>query len=227
MRVALTWLLWAAPLLARADPFADLCERYLPPARVEVRATFAEPAISFELSAAQIRQLSRTTQPGVNFGLTQVETRVEQRVALATLRGIGDQHLCARPRIDLTLVLYRVRVHVARELLGDECAVAAVWHHELRHFAIYQESLTATAAELERLMRAYYDGTVRVGSEAQIREAVERELRERWASEIEAIQERSNLEHEALDARDASSDNALCDGALARLAARLAREAPP
>jgi hypothetical protein len=163
----------------------------------------------------------------VNFGLTQVETRVEQRVALATLRGAGDQRLCARPRIDLTLVLHRVRVHVARELLGDKCAVAAVWHHELRHFAIYQESLTQTAAELEHLMRAYYDGPVLVGSEAEIRDGVERELRERWALEIEAMQERSNLEHEALDARDGNADSTLCDGALARLAARLAREAPP
>jgi hypothetical protein len=226
MRVVLAWLLWAAPLLGRADPFAEWCERYLPPARVEVRATFTEPAISFELSAAQIRQLSRTTQPGVNFGLTQVETRVEQRIALASLRGTGDQRLCARPRIDLTLVLDRARVHVARELLGDECAVAAVWHHELRHFAIFQESLSATAAELERLMRAHYDGQVLVGGQAEIREGVERELRERWLLEIEAMQARSNLEHEALDARDAHSDETLCDGALARLAARLAREAP-
>jgi hypothetical protein len=226
MRLVLACLVCAAPLLARADPFADLCERYLPPARVEVRATFAEPAISFELSAAQIRQLSRTTQPGVNFGLTQVETRVDQRVALASLRGSGDQPLCARPQIDLTLVLHRARVHVARELLGDECAVAAVWHHELRHFAIFQESLSATAGELERLMRAHYDGQVLVGSQAEIREDVERELRERWLLEIEAMQARSNLEHEALDRRDAHFDETLCDGALARLAARLAKEAP-
>jgi hypothetical protein len=75
-------------------------------------------------------------------------------------------------------------------------------------------------------MRAHYDGTVLVGSEDEMREGVERELRERWALEIEAMETRSNLEHEALDARDAQSDNTLCDGALARLAARLARQVP-
>lgn len=227
MRALMAWLLCATPLLGRAESLAELCDRQLPAAQVEVRVTFGEPAISFELTAAQIKLMARTARPGVHFGLTQVETRIEPRVSFATLRDAAQRRLCARPRIELTLALHRARVYVARELVGDECAVAAVWHHELRHFAISQESLSATAGELERMMRAHYDGAVLLGSEVEVQEQIVRELRERWALEFEALQARGNLAHSALDAQDAQADEALCQGALARLAARLARQAPP
>jgi len=86
--------------------------------------------------------------------------------------------------------------NVARELVGNECAVSVVWHHELRHFAIVQESLATTASELERMMRAYYDGAVLVGSEAETQEQIEREFRGRWTTEFETLQARGNLAHE-------------------------------
>jgi hypothetical protein len=217
-------LLAAAAPPGRADPFAQHCDQALPPARIQVRASFAEPAISFDLTAAQIKPLSQTTQPGVSFGLTQVETRVEQRVAVQALASRIDQRLCGRPDIDLTLALHGARIHVARELLGNDCAVAAVWHHEMRHFAIYQETLTEVAAEVERLMLGHYRDMVLIGTEREIRDEIQRDLRERWAREIEVLQRRGNAEHEALDARDGAVDEAVCGGALARLASRLARE---
>jgi predicted nucleic acid-binding protein len=217
-------LLAAAAPSGRADPFVQHCDQALPPARIQVRASFAEPAISFDLTAAQIKPLSQTTQPGVSLGLTQVETRVEQRVSVQALASRTDQRLCGRPEIDLTLALHRARIHVARELLGNDCAVAAVWHHELRHFAIYQETLTEVAAEVERLMLGHYRDVVLIGTEREIREEIQRDLRERWSREIEVLQLRGNTEHEALDARDGTVDEAVCGGALARLAGRLARE---
>jgi hypothetical protein len=218
-------LLAAAAPPGRADSFAAHCGQVLPPARIQVRASFAEPAISFDLTAAQIKPLSQTTQPGVSFGLTQVETRVEQRVSVQALASkLDQQRLCGRPEIELTLALYRARIHVARELLGNDCAVAAVWHHEMRHFAIYQESLTEVAAQLERMMIGHYRDAVLVGTEREIREEIQRDLRERWAREIEVLQSRANSEHEALDARDGAVDEAVCGGALARLASRLARD---
>jgi hypothetical protein len=217
-------LLAAAVPAGRADPFALHCDQALPPARIQVRASFAEPAISFDLTAAQIKPLSHTTQPGVSLGLTQVETRIEQRVSVQALASGMDRRLCGRPEIDLTLALHRARIHVARELLGDDCAVAAVWHHELRHFAIYQETLTEVAAEVERLMRGHYRDVVLIGSEREIKDGIERDLRERWSREIEVLQSRANAEHEALDTRDGAVDQAVCGGALARLAGRLARE---
>jgi hypothetical protein len=226
MRALIAWLLCTMPLLGRAESLAEFCDRQLPPAQVEVRVTFDEPAISFELTAAQIKHMARTAHPGVHFGLTQVETTIEPRVSFATLRG-AQRELCARPRIELTLALHRARVYIAHELVGDECSVAAVWHHELRHFAISQESLSATAGELERMMRGHYNGAVLLGSETEVQEQLERELRERWALEFEALQAQGNLAHAALDAQDAQVDEALCHGALARLAARLARQAPP
>jgi hypothetical protein len=102
--------------------------------------------------------------------------------------------------------------------------VAAVWHHEMRHFAIYQETLTEVAAEVERLMLGHYRDMVLIGTEREIRDEIQRDLRERWAREIEVLQRRGNAEHEALDARDGAVDEAVCGGALARLASRLARE---
>jgi hypothetical protein len=227
MRAPVVWLLCSTPLLVRAESLAEFCDRKLPAAQIEVRTVVAEPSISFELSAAQIEKTARTGRPQVHFGLTQVETHLEQRVAFATLTSADGRRLCARPRIELTLALDRAQVHVARELVGDECAVAAVWHHELRHFAISQESLAATAGELERMMRAYYNGAVLVGSEAEAQEQVEREMRGRWALEFEALQARGNLAHEALDIQDAQAEATLCDGALARLAAGLARQTKP
>jgi hypothetical protein len=227
MRALLAWLMCATPLFVRGETLAEFCDRQLPAVQVEVRATVAEPSISFELSAAQIKQIARNAQPGVQFGLTEVETRMEQRASFTTLRGAAERPLCARPRIELTLALYRARVNVARELVGDECAVAAVWHHELRHFAISQEALAAAASELERMMRAYYEGAVLFGSEIEVQEQIEREFHERWALEFEALQARDNLAQAALDAQDAQLDERLCDGALARLAARLTRQAPP
>ena len=225
MRIPIAALLWAAPLLVSAEPLMDLCERQSPPARIEARATFAEPKISFALSAREIRPLAASTHSGVSLGLTQVETRVEQRVSLFTLRASGDARVCARPQIELVLVLHRARIHVARELAENECAVAAVWHHELRHFGIYQETLMAVASEIERLLLAHYEGVVLVGTEDEVIARIERNLQERWAREIDALIARGNIEHELLDARDAQYDQTLCDGALQRLADRLAREA--
>lgn len=227
MRALIAWLLLTTPLLGRTESLGEFCDRQLPPAQVEVRVTFDEPLISFVLTAAQIKQMASTAQAGVHFGLTQVETRMERRVSFVTLRDAADRGLCARPRIELTLALRRAQVFVARELVGNECAVAAVWHHELRHFAISQESVSATAGELERMMRAHYNGAVLLGSESEVQEQIEREMRERWALEFEALQTRNNQAHADLDAQDAQADEALCHGALARLAARLARQAPP
>jgi len=227
MRALIVCLLCATPLLVWAESLPEFCNRQLPPAQVEVRTAFAEPSISFDFSAVQIEQMARTRRAEVHFGLTQVETHMEPRVSFAILSSAGGQRLCARPRIEVTLALDRARVNVARELVGNECAVSLVWHHELRHFAIVQETLGSTAGELERMMRAYYDGLVFVGSEAEAQEQIEREFRGRWTSEFETLQARGNLAHEALDAQDAQAESTLCDGALARLAARLSRQTRP
>ena len=217
-------MLGAASVPSLAQPLADLCERQLPPARIEVRARFAEPAISFALSARQIKPLSGTTLPGVSLGLTQVQTRVEKRVSLSTLRSRLDGRACARPHIELTLALHQARVYVASELAGNDCAVAAVWHHELRHFAIYQETLMDTASEVERLMRDHYEGLILVGTEDEMRAEIDRDLQQRWVREIDTMTARGNVEHELLDARDAQDDSAWCDGALLRLGDQLAPE---
>jgi hypothetical protein len=227
MRGLIVCVLCATPLLVWAESLVEYCNRQLPPAQVEVRTALADPSISFEMSAAQIEQMARTGRTEIHLGLTQVETHMEPRVAFAILSSAAGQRLCARPRIEVTLALDRARVHVARELVGDECAVAAVWHHELRHFAIVQESLASTASELERMMRAYYDGAVLLGSEAEARGQIEREFRGRWASEFETLQARGNLAHEALDAQEAQAESTVCDGALARLASRLSRKTKP
>jgi hypothetical protein len=227
MRALIVCFLCVMPLFAQAESLAEFCNRQLPPAQVEVRTAFAEPSISFDFGAAQIEQMASTGRPEVHFGLTQVETHMEPRVSFATLSSASGQRLCARPRIEVTLALDRARVNVARELVGNECAVAAVWHHELRHFAIVQESLATTASELERMMRAHYDGAVLVGSEAEAQEQMEREFRGRWTREFETLQARGNLAHEALDVQDAQAESTLCDGALARLAARLSRQTKP
>jgi hypothetical protein len=76
-------------------------------------------------------------------------------------------------------------------------------------------------------MRAHYNGAVLLGSEIEVHEQIERELRERWELEFEALRARNDLAHAELDAQDTQADEALCHGALARLAARLAREAAP
>jgi len=227
MRALIVWVLCATPLLGWAESLVEFCNRQLPIAQVEVRTALAEPSISFDFGAAQIEQMARSGRSDVHLGLTQVETHMDPRVSFAILSSAAGQRLCARPHIEVTLALDRARVNVARELVGDECAVAAVWHHELRHFAIVQESLASTAGELERMMRAYYDGVVLVGSEAEAQEQIERDFRERWTLEFETLQARGNLAHEALDAQDAQAEATVCDGALARLAAGLARQRKP
>jgi hypothetical protein len=76
------------------------------------------------------------------------------------------------------------------------------------------------AAELERLMQAHYDGLVLLGTEAEVRAEVDRDLRGRWANEIETLSARGEIEHELLDARDAQNDSGWCDGALRRMNGR-------
>ncbi len=207
------------PLLAQ--PLPDLCDRQLPPAHIEVRARFAEPVISFALSARQIKPLAGTTLPGVSLGHTEVRTRVENQVSLSALHSKLDERICARPHIELTLALHQARVYVASELAGNDCAVAAVWHHELRHFAIYQETLMDAAREVERLMRAHYEGLVLTGTEDEIRDQIARDLQQRWQREVDALIARGTIEHELLDARDAQNDAAWCDGALLHLGDQL------
>jgi len=225
MRTVVLALLLAAPFPLSAEPLPDQCDRQLPPPNVQVRATFAAPAMSFELSAREIKSLSGITLPGVSLGLTQVETRVDNRVSLSMLRSVVDGRACARPDIQLTIVLQRARVYVARELVGNDCAVAAVWHHELRHFAIHQETLNETAGEVERLMRSHYEDEILFGTEDEIRTQIAHDVQTRWMHEIDALRSRGDIEHELLDARDADSSATWCDGALLRLEARLARDA--
>jgi hypothetical protein len=197
----------------------------LPPPHIEVRASFAEPTISFALGAREIKSLSGMTLPGVSLGLTQVEIGVAKRVSLSTLRSVVDGRACARPHIDLTIVLSRAHIYVARELVGNDCAVAAVWHHELRHFAIHQETLIEAANQVERMMRAHYEDSILFGTEDEIRAQIEHDVQVRWTHEIDAIAARGNVEHELLDARDTQDTSTWCDGALLRLEDRLTRDA--
>jgi len=215
--LALSAAVLCVPAAVSAEPFTEICDQQLPPARVQVRAHFAAPTISFALSVSEIKPLSGTPLPGVSLGLTRVETRVERKVAFNLLQAVGDGRTCARPQIDLTLELYRANIYVASELAGDDCLVAEVWHHELRHFGIWQETLTTAASELERLMQSHYDGLVLLGTEAEVRGQIERDLRERWAREVEALVARGDIDHELLDAHDAQEATAWCDGALSRV----------
>ena len=225
MRTLLFALFLAAPLSLLAEPLPDQCNRQLPPPHIQVRATFAAPAMSFELTAREIKSLSGINLPGVSLGLTQVETRVDNRVSLSMLRTVVDGRACGRPDIQLTIVLQPARVYVARELVGNDCAVAAVWHHELRHFAIYQETLNETASEVERLMRAHYEDQILFGTEDEIRAQIAQDVQTRWMHEIDALRARGNIEHELLDSRDAENTSSWCDGALLRLEARIGRDA--
>ena len=225
MRTLFAALLVAAPLSLLAEPPADLCSRQLPPPRIQVRASFAEPAISFALSAREIKSMSGITLPGVSLGLTQVETRVDNRVSLSVLRSAVDGRACARPGHRADDHASPRHIYVARELTGNDCAVAAVWHHELRHFAIHQETLIEAANEVERLMRAHYEDLILFGTEDEIRAQVQHDLQQRWTPEIDAMAARGNIEHELLDARDAPDASTWCDGALLRLEAKLTRDA--
>ena len=214
MRRVLAAIIAVMPGLAWAEPFIDLCNQQLPPARVQVRTTVAEPKISFELSAKEIGQLSGTALPGVSLGLTRVDQRVQRQVEFFTLRQPVDGRMCARPRIDIIIVLREVDVYVARELVGDDCLIAEVWHHELRHYAIWQETVAQAAAELERMMQRHYDGVVLTGSADEIGAQVENELRVRWARELDALIARGDIDHQLLDGRDALGHAQWCDGAL-------------
>src|SRR5262245_20697933 len=225
MRTLAVALLLVWPLSIFAEPLPDQCNRQLPPPNSQVHATFAAPALSFELDAREIQSLSGMTLPGVSLGLTQVETRVDNRVSLSMLRSKVDGRACAHPNIQLTIVLQRARVYVARELVGNDCAVAAVWHHELRHFAIYQETLNETASEVERLMRSHYADQTLFGTEEEIRAQIAHDLQTRWMREIDTLRTRGDIEHELLDARDADGSSTWCNGALLRLEARITRDA--
>jgi hypothetical protein len=204
--------------LAAAEPFADICRQQVPPAPIQVRTRVADPTISFALSAGEIQSLSGVALPGVSLGLTRVERSVEQRVSFSMLRSSADGRVCMRPQLDLALVLRRVDIYVARELVSNECLTAAVWHHELRHFAIWQETLSRAAAELEGLLRQEYEEPVLGASEDEIRARVEGDLRARWRREIDALIARGDVEHELLDGRDSVGHAEWCDGALARRA---------
>jgi hypothetical protein len=214
MRRLLAAIIGLMPGLGWAEAFTDLCNQRLPAARVQVRATVAEPKISFELTAGEIGRLSGTGLPGVSLGLTRVDRQVERQVEFSTLRQKVDGRMCARPRIDITVALRDVEVYVARELSGDACLIGEVWHHELRHYAIWQETVTQAAAELERLMQRHYDGVVLTGSGDEISARIETELRGRWAGELDALIARGDVEHQLLDGRDALGHAQWCEGAL-------------
>jgi hypothetical protein len=204
--------------LAAAEPFADICRQQLPAAPIRVRTHVADPAISFALGAGEIQSLSGVALPGVSLGLTRVERSVERQLSFSTLRSSADGRVCARLQLDLALVLRRADIYVARELVSNECLTAAVWHHELRHFAIWQETLSSAAAELEGLLEREYEDPLLGASEHEIRARVERDLHERWMREIDALLARGDVEHELLDGRDSAGHADWCDGALARRA---------
>jgi hypothetical protein len=202
-------LLWNA--VAEATSFEQSCVSQSYSATVTIAFDSALPIVEQRKSAHELGRLMQAVGY-MHIGLTQAVLQREFAVSLNGLVDPRDNHACGKPSIEIRLRYDPVRIYLASELDGNECAQEEVLDHELQHVRLYTLAVDRAAAQLRQEILASYNRAVLRGTEQQILKQVGREIRERWLPRLDELLDQYEWQHDELDRAD---ENILagCQGA--------------
>ena len=209
-----------------AASFEQSCRSEFFSANVDIVFESTAPTVDQSKSA---HELARLVKPGAGYrqiGLTQA---LLQREFAVSLNGFVDPlsgRACGKPAIEIRLRYDPTRIYLASELDVSECAQEQVLDHELDHVKLYASAVDRAAFQLRHDILARYRGIVLRGTEQQILQDVEREIRERWLPGLDSLLDQSETHHDTLDrAADARISNA-CNGDFAEVLRRVEASRP-
>lgn len=148
--------LLAALAVAGCDalrPFEAVCEKRLPPTRVEVLAAPVGYTTDLSLAAAELSGKGAHTFGRTLMGLTLAELKSTVEYGGSGIADRGGQRVCMRPAVKVRLSFSPMTVYVAREHPPGSCAYRVTLEHELKHVSVYEQYLAGIAHDIEAALR--------------------------------------------------------------------------
>ncbi len=171
--------------------FESVCEKRLPPAKVEVVAEDIEFKADFTRSVEQLSAKGAATVGRMVLGL--VETKLTGAVEF-TAPGIVKPfsgRYCMRPSLKLTLAFKPTTLYVAREHPTGSCEFDITLAHEKKHINVYQTYLDKMALDVRDELREQLGGRIQYFDSA---DAGETHIRQRAAAILQPYLERGAQE---------------------------------
>jgi len=179
-----TLVLLTALLLAGCDMFGSfesVCEKRLAPTTVEVVTKPVSYFYDFSQSTSELTARGAHRAGTVVLGLVETEIRSEASLGLNGIKQTFGGRYCMRPNLAVKLAFEPMTLFVASEQPEGSCAYRITMEHELKHIAVYQESLEKFGARVrEDLERVLGNEIVYLGSQseadAHVRTVIEKTL---------------------------------------------------
>jgi hypothetical protein len=153
-------LLLPLPFAALASPgidaFAQRCEREMKPV-IDVRARAAPITVHRTVSGKVLSTRSAYANASQQMlGMTSGKTRTEILFDGPGLLDPAGERECVAPRILVDLSYHPLDVYVAREFNQYSCPYREIYAHEMRHVALYRESLPLLERKLGQVLAERY-----------------------------------------------------------------------
>jgi len=171
--------------------FESVCEKRLPPAKVEVVAEDIEFKPDFTRSVEQLGAKGAAKVGRIVLGL--VETKLTGAVEF-TAQGIVKPlsgRYCMRPALKLTLAFKPTTLYVAREHPAGSCEFDITLAHEKKHIGVYQTYLDKLALDVRDELREQLGDSIQYFDSA---DAGETSIRQRAAAILQPYLERGAQE---------------------------------
>lgn len=172
--------------------FEAHCAKALPPTRVEVVALPADHDTDFTRSYAELTRMGVEAEANERvIGLTRARIGHAAAITVVGIEEPGTRRVCVRPEIRVELSLTPMTVFVGREFRGDACRRSAIIEHELKHVAVYRETLEAMVREAQDEIGRAYGNTVMLFAS---RDEAQREIEAALTGYLGPLLERSTRE---------------------------------
>ncbi|MDQ6620966.1 MAG: hypothetical protein M3Z31_14950 [Pseudomonadota bacterium] len=158
-----------AGLFDRLNPFSSFetrCEA-LPPARFEVVAAPIAFVEDFSQSLSALSSMNDAPRFRRTVGLMQARIAYESTLESKGLEDRPGGRVCSRPSVRLVFSATPMTVFVAREFADDRCRRTMILEHEMRHVAVYRESLNELVERARRELTAAYGDQVLYANDAR------------------------------------------------------------
>ena len=172
--------------------FEEHCARALPPTRVEVVDLAADHDTDFTRSYAELTRMGVEAEANERvIGLTRARIGHSATITVVGIEEPRSRRVCVRPEIRVELSLTPMTVFVGREFRDDSCRRSAIIEHELKHVAVYRDTLAAMTGEArDEIVRAYGNTVMLFAS----RDEAQREIEAALTAYLGPLLERSTRE---------------------------------
>jgi len=137
----------------------------------------------------------------LTMGLTTVSFGHQTKVNVRSIEYADGRRACATVDVVVNLTLQPLTVYLAQELGASRCARAVTLEHEMKHVAVFRDTLAETQGELARVLPAALAPGAQFGTSSA-------ELRERLFARIDAyVGDFMHMRQRILDERQAAVDS--------------------